>query len=74
MEAAVEKEVSFTEGNHRRKKKLQQVKNLRKTRKRLSNKRVQLDKKGRSIAKLHVTQSHGEMDTTSDQCLRTTGH
>ena len=81
MEATVGREVSLTEGNHRRLEieedtsAREKAKTKNKNGKRLSNKRVQHDKNSSlDCAMLHVTQSHGELDATSDQSLRKTGH
>ena len=78
MEATVGREVSLTERNHRRleiEEEDSAREKAKKNGKRLSNKRVQQDKySSLHCAKLNVTQSHGELDTTSDQSLRKTGH
>ena len=75
MEATVGREVSLTEGNHRRLEIEEETSAREKNGKRLSNKRVQQDKKSSlDCAMLHVTQSHGELDATSDQSQRKTGH
>ena len=79
MEATVGREVSLTEGNHRRLEIAEEDSAREKAKKkngmRLSNKRVQQDKySSLDCAKLLVTQSHGELDTTSDQSLQKTGH
>ena len=80
MEATVVRELSLTEGNHRRLEIEEETSAREKAReqkkgRRLSNKRVQQDKNSSlDCATLHVTQSHGELDTTSDQSLRKTGH
>ena len=67
MEATVGRDVSLTEGNHRRLEIEEETsareKEKKENGKRLSNKRVQQDKNSSlDCAMLHVTQSHGEFD------------